>query len=185
MSGNAGVETGKVFLRIIWWIIRLLPSLFRGIFNGGKKLLNAVNKKQDPVQQDIHLQLKPDFQCRIIFQYYDTIFASDFQALRLTVKKLPILWMSLLKKVHLKSRIGGVNRCIHYAVAAFGCKNVCMIRFQECSGICGYRCVDYSVVQVKIMFKKIMIGVIQYAFCVGLCVSKLYLKVIRIQASCR
>ena len=47
MSDNAGVETGKIFLRIIWWFIKLIPNIIKGIIRGVKHLINMLKKKVD------------------------------------------------------------------------------------------------------------------------------------------
>ena len=45
MSDNAGADMLKIFVRIIIFIIKLLPGLFKLIFKAIKAIINAFNKK--------------------------------------------------------------------------------------------------------------------------------------------
>jgi hypothetical protein len=45
MSGNAGADLLKILVKIIIWIIKLLPGLIKLIIKGIKALINAFNKK--------------------------------------------------------------------------------------------------------------------------------------------
>jgi len=45
MGDNAGADMLKIFVKIIIFIIKLLPGLFKLIFKGIKAIINAFNKK--------------------------------------------------------------------------------------------------------------------------------------------
>ena len=45
MSDNAGADLLKILVKIVIFIIKLLPGLFKLIFKGIKALINAFNKK--------------------------------------------------------------------------------------------------------------------------------------------
>ena len=47
MSGNAGEDMLKLFIRIIIFILKLLPGLFKLIFKGIMAIINAFNKKKN------------------------------------------------------------------------------------------------------------------------------------------
>ena len=46
MGSNAGEDLLKLIIKALWFVIKLLPRLFKAIFKGIKAIINMIKSKQ-------------------------------------------------------------------------------------------------------------------------------------------